>query len=791
MSFKPFYISTFEQDAGVENYFESFLIPEKAFVNLEDAFCWRGKIRKRPGTKFLGRLRRLETALAEPNADGSLVYSVDLLLPLRTATPPEPNAELELLSLSLTIDPSGPGESIYTTPTVTDPTTMALTGGAGGTFVLDPAQPQTINYATGVVTLNFLAVGTPPLGTKVVATFYYFPSLPCMCLQRREDSAINDEQDIAFDTKYAYTFFGTKYIELPSTTPATWSGTDYDLFWTWNYYLNTNGRIYWAANNNFGSTQDPIRYYDGKTWTLFAPLLQSAPATKIYLWQCQVIIAYKNRLIAMNTWEGPKAVGGGPDVVNTKNYVNKIRWSWNGDPTDQVAGWDADTVGSGGYLVAPTNEAILSAGFIRDTLIVKFERSSWKLVYTGNENLPFVFQRVNTDLGCESPFSLITFDKGVLAVGDKGITIDDSVNVSRIDRRVPNIVFDIQNDNEGTARVYGIRDFSGELVYWAYPEGEGIEKPTFPNKVLVYNYVNETWAKFNDSYTCYGYHQKSQDKAWSDYNQPGDTWAQNLTWNTGVNDALFPDVVGGNQQGFVSIISSFLGCPSSNEKTLTISDINVTSTPTELTVYNHNLTTGDFIKIDGVLGSIPDVLNNATTGNIFQIYWIDADTFSLYDYLGNAIGPLSGVYFGGGTIRALNNINIVSKQFSPFYEQGSQCRLGYIDYFISKTNSGQFTADVLIDDNPLISITDSSVNPSLTGSNTILSCPENITLTPYQQHQAKIWHRQFVQAICQNFNLELSFSNEQMGSSTIDASSQDLTIHALAFYLSPNARLVQ
>lgn len=63
MSFKPFYISTFEQDSGLNQYFESFLIPEKAFQKLEDAMCWRGRILKRPGNSLLGRLRRGLTSI--------------------------------------------------------------------------------------------------------------------------------------------------------------------------------------------------------------------------------------------------------------------------------------------------------------------------------------------------------------------------------------------------------------------------------------------------------------------------------------------------------------------------------------------------------------------------------------------------------------------------------------------------------------------------------------------------------------------------------------------------------
>ena len=52
----------------------------------------------------------------------------------------------------------------------------------------------------------------------------------------------------------------------------------------------------------------------------------------------------------------------------------------------------------GGYIDASTEEQIVSAEFIKDRLIVYFERSTWELAYTGNEVLPFVWQKINTEL---------------------------------------------------------------------------------------------------------------------------------------------------------------------------------------------------------------------------------------------------------------------------------------------------------------------------------------------------------------------------------------------------------
>jgi len=793
MSYQPFFISSFEADSGLNTYFESFLIPEKAFVILEDAVCWRGKVTKRPGlralsdTETVSRLMRILTSVAlSTQAIGASYTNADIMndASINVRNPvtgiKEPYAEIKPGSVSVSV-----GAINY------------VDSGADGILIgPTPTNTGTINYVTGELNLAF----DPAFGglTNVFVTLSYFPSLPCMCLKGRDYSVLNDQEDIAFDTKYSYEYNGSYYSDLPSVAFKTWNGSDSDLFWICNYYNNTNGLLYWATNNNISATSDPIRYYDGTTWVDFAPLLDGAGNK---LQQCLILVAYKNRLIAMNTWEGP--------VLSTaaNNYVNKIVWSQNGDPTDTINGWRTDIPGRGGYLVAPTNEEITSCAFIRDTLIVKFETSSWKLVYTGNETLPFVFQKVNTDLGTYSPFSLITFDKGVLSVGDKGVTIDDSVNVTRIDRKTPGTAFAVRNALTGDKRVYGVRDFVSEVAYWSYPDQNS---SIFPNKVLVYNYVNDSWAKFNDSFTCYGTYQNSKTYAWSDYTET--SWeSADFEWDSAAEQKLFADIVGGNQQGFVSIVTTLPSPETTNSATLSINAITyvpLDQFPTQITVINHNLQTGQFIKINGVIGTggasstNPNQLNNSNGNLIFQVNIIDDNTLGLYyllngifvpfdltlDITGVPTGIYTGVYWGGGLITVLNGLMIQSKQFSPFYEQGAQCRLGYVDLFLDATEEGQISANVFVDCDNSTSITDSSYLP---GTNVVSTAPENTALIPFQANQDKIWHRIFTQCIAQNFSVNLSISDYQMASSDIDASSSGFTMHAMAFYLSKNARLVQ
>ena len=80
MSYQPFYITQYEQDTGQENYFQNFLLPEKAFPVLRDAYCWRGRVQRRQGFYLLGRLRRALAGIKLTNKANGAAYAVADLL---------------------------------------------------------------------------------------------------------------------------------------------------------------------------------------------------------------------------------------------------------------------------------------------------------------------------------------------------------------------------------------------------------------------------------------------------------------------------------------------------------------------------------------------------------------------------------------------------------------------------------------------------------------------------------------------------------------------------------------
>ena len=352
--------------------------------------------------------------------------------------------------------------------------------------------------------------------------------------------------------------------------------------------------------------QDGIRYYgilqNGTGWANYNPPIDPNNALAGAL----LIFAYRGYLVFLNTWEGNEA--------GVFNFPNRARWTQIGTPyysapvpafpnpqgIDPLAARD-DLFGRGGANDAPTDEAIVSAGFIRDILIVYFERSTWRLRFVNNSQNPFVWERVNVELGSSCTFSNIIFDKGLMTISNRGIAISDGNDTIRFDEKIPDEIFKIRQVNEGLQRVYGIRTFETKLNYWTYPSDlnpDGI----FPDKVLVFNYDTKNWSFFDDTFTCFGYYYATNNigQTWNDLTQAWSSTAE--TWDGGQSEQGYETIVAGNQQGYVLVLEYSDG---ENDPSLSISAITA-GTPGVITSVNNNLPDGTWISLSTITGITSD-----------------------------------------------------------------------------------------------------------------------------------------------------------------------------------------
>lgn len=812
--YQPQYISG--NAMGLVQGRENFLLPQDAYPVLENAYVWRERIKRRQGYELLGRLRRnMPTVSWFPSSTSLWSFTIltkrGYVVAANNANPGQVTTEAPHLlnngdqvffsgimgaggyntnspftitvvdAKNFTVGQDATAYGVYTgggtfiSNSATDETGATIVPGTLvftiGTHVFtdqgnglltspDPLNSGTINYATGVVSFTYTGINGQATTIKVS----YYPGLPVMGLRSKDLNAINSQLMVAFDTKYAYIFTGTAFQEwIPGTS---WSGDDTDFFWSTNYWVDKfNTKIFWVTNDD-GINGEPIRYTDGTAWIDFTPQVDNATPTPNRLFQCLTMLPFRARMVVFNTLEGTT-------LATSTSYSNRIRWAAIGTPFSDASSivtainpqaWRDDVRGQGGFLDIPTNEDIIAVGFVRDNLVIYCEQSTWQLRYTGRSIAPFQIEKVNTELGAESTFSAVQFDTSLVGVGDKGIVECDSFKSNRIDIKIPDLVFQFSNRNSGPKRVHGIRDFVPKLAYWIYPftPSNGI----YPDRRLVYNYENDSWAIFTDSLTCMGTFQPPSNRTWASTHEP---WRRcNFSW---VNrPALIPDIIGGNQQGFVEYIGEDLeGGTTTNDVSLFIQNIQSNGNlAVIITSPNHNMQTGFVVSISNIIAGTP--FATALNGMIFGIVVTSINTFLIYSYstISQTFSiPFTSVetgFLGVGLISVRDNFIIQSKKLN-FAEQGQNIQIGYIDILMPTTSEGALTLNMYqnYDDNkPTNVLPDNDINgtqvPDTFFNSTIPTSASALGLND----NSKTWQRVFCATRAQFLTLEYTFSNAQM-----------------------------
>lgn len=763
MAYQPLYIKG--NKTGLVQDRQEFILPEDAYPVLENFFIFREQLRRRQGYELLGRLRRVFTSLSLINTVGAqLIYALNIPVFLGINVS-EPNFSFEPGTVNITVGA---------------PDTATFTDNGNGTFTttgLGNAAGSSINYSTGVAIIALTAAAG---GGLISISFNYFPGLPVMGLRNRELNSINVEQTIAFDTKYAYNFLGGWQEFIPGTT---WTGTDFNFFWSTNYWVGDgNLKIFWVTNFS-GTGGDPIRYTNGISWVNFAPQIDASGST---LNQCLAMLPFRGRLLVLNTLEGA-------NLATSVTFPQRIRWAAIGTPFStpsaivtpvNINAWRDDIRGQGGFLDIPTSESIVAVGFVRDNLVIYCERSTWQLRYTGRTIAPFQIEKVNSELGSQSTFSAVQFDTSLVGIGDKGVVECDSFKSEKIDIKTPDLVFEFKSSNNGTQRVHGIRDLQQRLAYWTYVYNPGyLPGSKFPNRRLVYNYENDSWAIFTDSLTTLGNFQAPVARTWATSTFP---WSQaNFSWLD--IPAQFPSIIGGNQQGYVEYLSSNLEPKVSNDVSLFIQNITGnTTTPTVITSPNHNLVTGQVVQIVDIPTGTP--FDTSLNNNIFGVVVVDLNNFQLWIYdpstLQFSLPQLDppGVYIGGGQIKIRDGFRVVSKKFN-FLDIGENIQMGYVDVLMDNTESGSISMYLYLDynDSTPINILPENNVPSTGLPDTFFNSNVN-TFSSGGIKGLKNWQRVFCPVRGNFVTIEWTLSNEQL---TTIAQESDVQIDAHILWIRP------
>lgn len=585
--------------------------------------------------------------------------------------------------------------------------------------------------------------------------------------------------------------------------------------------------------------KDVLRWYDGDPrlndgvttilglgWVNFQPPLSQfalsisdLPSDQYYLIGARIILPYKDRLLFF----GPvvQTSIGEPiylqdTVIYSQNgtpyYTTSFDYSLENDinssetifhsilvPVNQTATANAYFVqpaGFGGFIQAGIDEPILGATANEDILIIGFATSQSRLIYTGNDITPFLFFQVNSELGTGSIFSTISMDQGVISRGSRGYIVTNQTSCQRIDLEIPDQVFQISLVENGSERFTAIRDFINEWIYFTFPDNDSTY--IFPNQTLQYNYRDNSWAIFNETYTHYGTFRRATGETWLTIPSAWNAW--NIPWDAGSSNTLQPEIIAGNQQGFIMIRDQ----DTEEEPSLAITAISGSS----VTAPDHSLNEGDFIYITGAIGTVAAQINDT----IFQVSTPGTNSFVLSP---NIVG---GTYTGGGVITRLYRPFIRTKQFPVSWQMARKTRLGPQQYLLTKTDNAQITLLIYLSQDATTAFNDSpivpdvnSINNGLIYSTILYTCPEssNLGLSPANitrartnlamlsaptsatdavNNQSYIWHRMNTSLLGDTVQIGFTLSDEQMLEREEDGSfiSQFKEIEVLGIILDVN-----
>lgn len=607
----------------------------------------------------------------------------------------------------------------------------------------------------------------------------------------------------------------------------------------------TVGMLQYLTNNS-NATLDCVRFYDGPPtsltvpptfqtgfgWVNYMPPLNQLPYSIAglkpaiyYLAGAKLILPYKDRLVFF----GPivQTSSGNPiylpdTIVFTQNGTPYYTASYTNKPTATIdtptsilnefvalltptnlgaspCAMFEDQFGFGGFLSLGLTDRIVSSSFNEDVIITGFTKLQARLVATGNDENPFEFFKVNSELGTSSTFSVVDMDQGVLSRGNRGFIISNQVGASRFDLDIPDQAFQINTNNNGNERVTAIRDFINEWCYFTYPNYEE-DGNIFPNETLFYNYRDQSFAIFLENYTTYGTITPTGGDTWATLNI--ESWADwNSPWNSGDNADGQIQVIAGNQQGYVMFRNDK---DTDEEPSLSIQNIlaNTVTSP------NHCLNNQDYIIITGAIGTVSAALNNS----IFSIFNVTANDFMLKPSVNIPVLD----YKGGGQITRLYVPFIQTKQFPIGWALAKKTRIGPQKYLLSKTSNGQITVQIYLSQDaatpynqgPIVPTT-LSLNDSLIFSQIVYTCPEttNLGLTPANTNlqmlnfpgnapnaagtspSAQIWHRMNTSLIGDTVQLGFTLSDAQMRDVTFSNQTAEIELHGFILDVSPSQDL--
>ncbi len=493
---EPFPLLDFRR--GVDRSRKAWIAPADAWSELVDCHLRDGRIEKRRGYKYLGQLAT--KAVHAVGSSGSTVYSGTLT------------------NFPLLAKEASP--STYAV-TFTDGTLVVTDNGAG---VLTGNGTGTINYATGAYSVTFSGVTT---GAVTCAYQYLRQTISggqnAVMLVDNFTPLSGAEVFMACDRRRLFRWNGTtrRFDDLEGAD--RWSQcTDETYFQGADY---GNSRV-------FLNGVDVLYHYDASSGTIKEVstdwVASKNPADGGYarrIDSASLGFVYAGRLVLFKTRES------GVDCLR------RARWTKIDPNFDSYASWKATD-----WADAPTNDRIVTAGFVNGALVVAFESSWWRFAHTGDPIRPFEWIRLSDAHGAYARRGMIQLPDYAAAVSKNGMSASDGQRVQRVARELPDAVSSWETTKLGYSFAVRIEELRQGWVTYAAP-GD-----THPQHVLAYEYEAEAFARYDLPFHSLGFWKQQDVILWDDADALYPTWDDaEITPDSLEQKSGFPVLVAGGR----------------------------------------------------------------------------------------------------------------------------------------------------------------------------------------------------------------------------------------------------
>jgi hypothetical protein len=567
MAYQPFLISDYR--FALQENAEPFLLPEKAFEDLQNAYVRNGAVVKRNGYNEFGKAPRIAANISNTSqADPCQVTSL-LAHGLTTGD------SILLSGISGMNELNG---NEYTV-TVLDPNNFTLDGVDSSLFSAYISGGVVSNFSTNPIMgllrfINELGVEELVCLTSRRASLYsdtfeaFIPIDSFSEILGRGDGAtllyngtlvfkpilagsfsVTDGLETFTDDglgvltgnlggsgtinyvsgAYSITFNANVLDEAAITSTYTcqedlFTGDNTEFFQSVNY----NG-VLWMTNG-----EDRILTWNGTVLEPHIFDLTNQLRTTNEVDTCKFMKVLKERLILFFTTE-----------FSIKN-PQRVRWSQAGN-TDV---WQDTVAGRGGSLDVATGQWFQNVGFVREDLVLFFQRSSFLMRYTGNPDLPFTITKLNSSRPVDAPYSIVESDLGVMTIGKKSIIASDGTNVQDVDSLIPD--YTLSMNQARIKQSFGFYHGENDQIWFLYPSAATLDENIVKSdEVLVFNLRDNNWSYYHMPMSCLGYYKVGGSQGFADFpNETFETFAD-LRWDSFLFIADAPLLLGGGHDGVI------------------------------------------------------------------------------------------------------------------------------------------------------------------------------------------------------------------------------------------------